>query len=137
MASATQIRETAIPKSHLWTGRVLSGLVVLFLLVDGVMKLFKPPIVITTTAQLGVPESVITLLGALLVGSTILYLIPRTSVLGAILLTGYFGGAIMTQLRVGNPLFSHVLFPVYLGIMVWGGLYARDLGVRALIPLKS
>ena len=119
------------------TGRVMSTLVVLFLLMDGVMKLIKPEVVVKGTLELGYPESVIVALGVVLLVSIILYAIPRTSVLGAILVTGYLGGAVATHLRVGNPLFSHTLFPVYFGVLLWGGLYLRDLRVRALLPFKK
>jgi ABC-type transport system involved in cytochrome c biogenesis permease component len=97
------------------------------------MKLVKPPVVVEATTQLGYPESVIFGLGIVLLTSTLLYAVPRTSFLGAILLTGYLGGAVATNLRVGNPLFSHILFPVYLGVMIWGGIFLRDSRLRALI----
>ena len=119
-------------KSSVWAGRILSALPVLFLLLDGVMKVVKPAFVVEATVKLGYPESVIVALGVLLVACTILYLIPRTSVLGAILLTGYLGGAVATHVRVGGPLFS-ILMPVILGAMLWGGLYLRDERVRSLV----
>ena len=119
-------------KSSLWAGRILSALPVLFLLLDGVMKVVKPAFVVDATVQLGYPESVIVGLGLVLVACTILYLIPRTAVLGAILLTGYLGGAVATHVRVGGPLFS-ILMPVILGAMLWGGLYLRDERVRSLV----
>jgi len=119
-------------KSSLWAGRILSALPVLFLLLDGVMKVVKPAFVVEATVQLGYPESVIVALGVVLVACTILYLIPRTAVLGAILLTGYLGGAVATHVRVGGPLFS-ILMPVILGAMLWGGLYLRDERVRSLV----
>lgn len=119
-------------KSLVWAGRILSALPVLFLLLDGVMKVVKPPFVVEATVQLGYPESVIVGLGILLVACTILYIIPRTAVLGAILLTGYLGGAVATHVRVGGPLFS-ILMPVILGAMLWGGLYLRDERVRSLV----
>jgi len=115
----------------------MSTLVVLFLLMDGVMKLFKPEVVVKGTVELGYPETVIIPLGVVLLISVVLYLIPRTAVLGAILVTGYFGGAIAAHVRVGNPLFSHVLFPVYFGVLLWGGLYLRDVRIRALIPFRK
>ena len=117
----------------LWAGRLVSGLPALFLLVDGAMKLAKPAIVVETTVKLGYAESVIFPLGIVLLACTSVYVIPRTSVLGAILLTGYLGGAVATQVRVGNPLFSHVLFAVYVGVFVWGGLFLRDARVRNLL----
>jgi hypothetical protein len=125
-----------VSKGMLWGGRVISALPVLFLLFDGAMKLAKPAVVVEATAQLGYPESAIVGLGIILLGCVILYLIPRTSVLGAILLTGYLGGAVATQVRVGNPLFSHVLFPVYVAALLWGGLWLRDSHVRECIPLR-
>jgi len=114
----------------------MSGIVIAFLLFDGIIKLIPLDIVVTTSEQLGIPAHLARTLGALTLASTILYAIPRTSVLGAILLTAYLGGAIYTHLRVGSPMFSHTLFGVYLGLMVWGGLYLRDERVRALIPLQ-
>ena len=96
----------------------------------------KPAPVVEGTVQLGYPESVLLGLGIVLLACTVLYVIPRTAILGAILLTGYLGGAVATHVRVGNPLFTHVLFPVYLGVLIWGGLYLRDERLRALIPLR-
>jgi hypothetical protein len=125
-----------VSKRRLWAGRIMSGLPTLFLLLDGVMKLVKPAPVVEGTIQLGYPESVIFGLGVVLIGCTILYVIPSTSVLGAMLLTGYLGGAVATHVRVGNPLFSHILFPVYVAVLVWGGLYLRDSRLRALVPLR-
>jgi DoxX-like family len=133
--SATQMAPNS--KGRLWTGRILSAVPVLFLLMDGVMKLVKPESVLRATVQLGYPESVIFGLGIVLLVCVILYVIPRTAVLGAILLTGYLGGAVATHVRVGDPLFSHILFPVYVAILVWGGLYLREERLRALIPLRS
>jgi hypothetical protein len=105
----------------------MSGFVVLFLTFDIVMKFMKPDEVITTTVnELGYQEHHIATMGILLLISTILYVIPKTSILGAVLLTGYLGGAIATHLRVDNPLFSHLLFPVYFGILLWGGLWLRN-----------
>ncbi|MEK1851946.1 MAG: DoxX family protein [Phyllobacterium sp.] len=122
----------------IWTGRILSGVVILFMLFDGGIKLVPLDIVMQANAQLGYPDSVNLArgLGVLGLVCTILYAMPRTSVLGAILLTGYLGGAIATQLRVGSPVFSHLLFGVYLGLMVWGGLFLRDERMRALIPFS-
>jgi hypothetical protein len=129
--------ESLIPKWQLWTGRVLSTLIVLMLLLDGVMKLFKPAPVLEACAKLGIPESTVVPIGLVLIISTILYAIPLTSILGAILLTGYLGGAVFCHVRVGDPLFSHALIPVYLGILVWGGLYGRGARLRALIPFRK
>ena len=132
-----QSNNRAISKKALWAGRIISALPVLFLLMDGVMKLIKPVMVVEATVKLGYPATVIVPLGIVLLTCTVIYVIPRTSVLGAILLTGYLGGAVATHVRVGDPLFSHVLFPVYLGMMIWLGLYLRDNGLRALVPVRS
>ena len=120
-----------------WTGRVMSALPALFLLLDAAMKFVKPEPVLKGTTELGYSESVIVPLGVVLLVSTLLYVFPRTGVLGAILLTGYLGGAVATHVRVGHPLFSHTLFPVYLGLLLWGGLYLRDRRVRALVPFRG
>jgi hypothetical protein len=117
-------------KLSVWAGRIISALPALFLLFDGIMKLVKPPLVVEATVQLGYKESVIVGLGVVLIACTILYLIPRTAVLGAILLTGYLGGA--THVRIGGPLFS-IIMPVILGAMLWAGLYLRDQRVRSLV----
>jgi len=126
-----------VGKKGLWAGRILSGLVVLFLIPDGIIKFIKPAPVVDAFTHLGLPLSISVTLGIILLLSTVLYAIPATSVLGAILLTGYLGGAVATHLRVGDPLFSHVLFPTYLGIALWLGLYLREDRLRALIPLRS
>ena len=126
----------ATSKKMVWAGRIVSGLPVLFLLLDGVMKLIKPAPVVQTTTQLGYMESSIVGMGVALLASTILYAIPRTAVLGAILLTGYLGGAVATHVRVGGPLFS-IVFPIIFGVLIWGGLWLRDQRLRALIPLSS
>jgi hypothetical protein len=124
-------------KKLIWTGRVISALPVLFLLMDGVMKLLKPTIVVETTVRLGYRESAIFGIGVLLLVCTVVYVIPCTSVLGAILLTGYLGGAVTTQVRVGESGLFPILFPVILGVLLWGGVYLRDERLRALIPLRS
>ena len=120
-------------KRH-WAGYAISGLVIVFLLLDGAMKLIPLSIVVETSEQLGIPAHLARPLGVLTLACTLLYAIPRTSVLGAILLTAYLGGAVATHVRIGSPLFSHVLFGVYLGLMVWGGLYLRDERLRAFMP---
>jgi hypothetical protein len=135
MQSSTQT--APVSKTRLWAGRIITALPALFLLVDGIAKLAKPAPVVEGTIKLGYPESVILPLGIVLIACTVLYLIPRTSVLGAILLTGYLGGAVATHVRVGDPLFTHVFFPVYLGVLIWGGLYLRDDQLPALIPLRG
>ena len=134
MSEQTHIPETS--RGMLWTGYALSGLVILFLVFDGAIKLVLLQIVTDTMATLGWPPESARLLGVLTLISVILYAIPRTSVLGAILLTGYLGGAIATHVRIGNPLFTHTLFGVYLGLFVWGGLWFRDARLRASIPFR-
>ena len=133
------IAETAlVSKPALWFGRVLSGLVVLFLLFDGAIKLVPWPIVTETMDRIGYgsSETLARSLGIITIVCTILYAIPPTSILGAILLTGYLGGAMASHVRIGSPLFSHMLFGFYLGLMVWGGLWLRDRSLRALIPFR-
>ena len=121
-----------VSKKLLWSGRILSALPVLMLLFSGVMKLIGPAEVLKGFADLGYPESLALGLGILELGCTAAYLIPRTTVLGAILLTGYLGGATATHVRIGEPFFG----PIVLGVMVWGGLYLRDARLRALLPLR-
>lgn len=131
------ITQTApVSKPMLWAGRVLSSLSILFLLLDGVMKIFKPAFVVEATVRLGYPESVIVPLGIVLTVSTILYAIPRTAVLGAILLTGYLGGAVDTHVRFYEGVFP-VVFPIIFGVLLWGGLWFRDNRLRELIPLSQ
>jgi hypothetical protein len=124
-------------RKMIWAGRVMSTVVVLFLLLDAVMKLLKPNMVVEATRQLGYPENTIVGIGIVLLTCVVLFTIPRTSILGAILLTGYLGGAVATHVRLSNSIFSHILFPVYLGLLIWGGLYFRDRRLRALIPLSN
>lgn len=126
----------SVSKGSLLAGRIMSALAGLFMLMDGVMKLAKPAPVVEATVQLGFPESIIFGLGIVLLVCTVLYLIPRTSILGAIMLTGYLGGAVAANVRVGHPLFSHTLFPVYVAALVWGGLFLREARLRELIPLR-
>jgi len=127
-----------VSSGALWTGRVLSGIIVLFMIFDGAIKLPPLDIVTQTMVPLGWPAdpNVARMLGIIGLVSTALYALPRTSVLGAILLTAYMGGAIATKVRVDSPLFSHTLFGVYLGIILWGGLFLRDSRVRALLPFS-
>jgi hypothetical protein len=124
--------QAAISKPALWTGRIFSGVIGLFLLLDGVMKLVKPPQVVEATVALGLPETTILPLGIILLISTVTYLIPRTAALGAILLTGYLGGAVCIHLRNAHgPL--EIGLPIVFGIILWAGLYLRDPDVRQLI----
>jgi hypothetical protein len=119
-----------------WTGRVLSSIVVLFLLFDGAIKLLEIAPVVDAFRQLGFPMTTAPGIGILGLACAVLYAIPRTAVLGAIVLTGLLGGAIASHVRVNDPLFSHTLFGVYLGIMAWTGLWLRDGRLRAMIPLR-
>lgn len=121
--------------SSLWTGRVLSGLAAAFLLLDAGMKLAAPVLVAANSPDLGWPldTATIRMLGVLLLVPTLLYIWPRTALLGAVLVTGYLGGAIATHLRIDSPLFSHTLFGVYLALLVWGGLWLRNPALRALL----
>ncbi|MDH4619190.1 DoxX family protein [Brevibacillus sp. AY1] len=123
-------------KGRIWTAGILKGLVIVFMLFDSIMKFIKPASVVEGTLTLGYAEHHIMVIGALGLLSTLLYAIPRTAVLGAVLLTAYFGGAIATNLRVDAPLFTHVLFPVYFAIFTWGGIWLRNNRIRNLIPFK-
>ena len=120
-----------------WPGRVLTALPVLFLAFDVTIKLMKIQPVVDSFTQLGIPVELARVIGTVELVCLVLYCIPRTAVLGAMLLTGYLGGAVLTHLRIGSPLLSHTLFPIYIGIMLWGALWLRDLRVRVLIPLRA
>ena len=125
----------AISEARLWAGRIMSGLAVLFLLWDGVMKLLKPAMVVKATRELGYPESDIVGIGAVLLACTLLYIFPRSSILGAILLTGYLGGAIASQVRAQASWFN-VVFAFVFACLVWGGLWLRDIRVRNFLPYQ-
>lgn len=133
---ATSIDDTT-PAGQLWTGRIMSGLVIAFLIFDGGIKLAPLAIVTETMQQLGYSGSqeLARGLGVMTLVIALLYALPRTSLLGAILLTVLLGGAMATHLRVGSPLFSHLLFGLYLGLVAWGGLYLRDPRLRRLFPV--
>ena len=131
MHSTSETARTA--RGRIWTGTILSGIAVLFLLFDSVGKLLKVAPVVEATAQLGYPEGVIRPIGVILLICVVTYAIPRTSILGAVLLTGYMGGAIATHVRVGSPLLTHTLFPVYLAVLFWGGLFLRDEPLRMVL----
>lgn len=124
-------------KGMIWTGRVVSAVVSLLLLLDAMMKIMKAQAAVEGTVGVGYPAAVVPTIGILLLISVVLYVVPLTSMLGAILLTGYMGGAVATNLRVGNPLFSYTLAPVYVGILVWGGLFLREGRLRQLIPVRK
>jgi len=115
------------------SGWVLSILAILLLLADGFGKLIKPEPVVKATIELGYPENTITTIGILVIICAIIYAIPRSALIGAILLTGFLGGAIATHFRINNPLFSHTLFPVYVLLLIWLGLYLRNASLRKLL----
>jgi uncharacterized membrane protein YphA (DoxX/SURF4 family) len=136
MSYAVDSSVPSVTRAQRVAGMILSGLIIAFLVFDGVIKLVPLPVVTETMAALGysADPALARLLGVITLGCAILYAIPRTSVLGAILLTGLLGGAMATHLRVGSPIFSHLLFGVYLGVIAWGGLYLRYEAVRKMIP---
>jgi hypothetical protein len=136
MQSATTHSAPA-SKTSLWAGRIITTIVVLFLLFDSSIKLMRLAPAVEGTARLGYPVSLVAVIGIVLLACSAVYVIPRTSVLGAILLTGYLGGALASQLRIGEPLFSHVLFPIYFAVLLWAGLLLREPRLRALFPLRS
>ena len=138
-AMPTMAATAPVSKPARWMARILSGLVILFMLFDGAIKLVPWPIVTETMDRMGYgsSETLARSLGAISLVCTVLYAVPPTSILGAILLTGYLGGAMASHVRIGSPLFSHILFGFYLGLMVWGGLWLRDRKLRALMPLRS
>ena len=121
-------------KTQLWSGRVMSALVVLFFLFDGVTKLLRLPPVMEATTRLGYPESSVVVIGVIALVCTVLYAIPATAALGAVMLTGFLGGATATNLRAGTPVFSHLLFPAYIGVLLWAGLLLRRPRLRVVIP---
>jgi hypothetical protein len=128
----------SVSKPALWTSRVLSGFVILFLLFDGAIKLVPWPIVTETMDRMGYGsnETLARSLGLITIVCTVLYTVPPTSMVGAILVTGYLGGAVASHVRIGSPLFSHILFGVYLGLMVWGGIWLRNRNLRQLLPFS-
>jgi hypothetical protein len=140
MKTATAIESnvsTQESKGKLWTGRIMGGLVIAFMLMDSIFKFFPNEMVTAGTVELGYQAHHIPVWGTLGFISILLFIIPRTQILGAILLTGYFGGAIATHVRLDNPLFSHILFPVYLAILMWGSLWLRNENLRNLFPVKK
>lgn len=136
---ATLADTAPVSKPARWLGRILSGFVIVFLLFDGAIKLVPWPVVTETLDRMGYgsSETLARSLGVITLVCTILYAVPPTSILGAILLTGYLGGAMASHVRIGSPLFSHILFGFYLGLMVWGGLWLRNRSLRALIPFSG
>lgn len=133
---ATLIPSTTTTSRARWTGRALTALTALFLTFDVAIKLTGHPSVAAASEQLGLPAHLAPGIAVILAACLALYLIPRTAPLGAVLLTGYLGGAVLVHVRVGSPLISHTLFPIYVGALVWAGLYLRDRRVRALIAAR-
>ncbi|PZV34002.1 DoxX family protein [Mesorhizobium kowhaii] len=132
----TDLQTPSGSKAMLWTGRTMSGLVLLFLFMDGATKLMMIQPVVNATAQIGYPLDLVRPIGIIALVCAVLYAVPRTAVLGAILTTGLLGGAIASKMRLEEPLFSQVLFGVYIGVLAWGGLYLRDGRLRALFPVR-
>lgn len=126
-----------ITNRTLWASRIMGGIAVLFLLFDTGIKLVREVHAVEGTIQLGYPDSSVQLLGFIEAACLILYIIPRTSVLGMVLMTGYLGGAVATHVRLENPLFSHILFSVYIALLMWGSLYLREPRLRSLLPLRK
>jgi hypothetical protein len=127
----------AASAARVWLARILGGLAVLFLAFDSILKLIRPPMVVQGTVQLGYPPSVILPLGIITLVFLVLYLVPRTAVMGALLWTAYLGGAVASHVRIGDPLFTHTLFPVYVATLLWLGLWLRDDRLRALLPSRK
>jgi hypothetical protein len=127
---------TTASRTQIWTAHVLRGLAISFLLFDAGMKVLKLAPAVEGTASLGYPPDSVFGIGVVQLVCIALYIVPRTSFLGAVLLTGYLGGAIATHVRVGNPLFTHILFPTYVAAFIWGALYLRDARLRALAPVR-
>lgn len=136
-SSPVTSRTSRTARGHARTGQVISGLVVAFLVFDAVIHILRIDAVVAAFETLGFPLTTSVAIGVIELACLALYVVPRTSVLGAVLLTGYLGGAVAAQLRIDAPLFSTLLFPVYTGILVWAGLYLRDEKVRALVPLRA
>jgi hypothetical protein len=136
MTAIAEIQSVSKPARLI--GRIFSGLVIAFLMLDGAIKLVPWPVVTETMDKMGYgsSETLARSLGIITIACTLLYAIPPTSILGAILLTGYLGGAMASHVRIGSPLFSHTLFGLYLGLMVWSGLWLRDGTLRDLIPFR-
>jgi hypothetical protein len=127
------LKAPAPSTAKVWTGRVIGGIVILFMLMDSIFKFIVNEEVIKGTTDLGFQVYHLPIMGTLGLIATLLYIFPRTEVLGALLLTGYWGGAIATHVRMDNPLFTHILFPVYLGILAWGALWIKSERLRNLI----
>lgn len=132
----TELAPATLSRARRWTGRGLSGLAVAFLLFDAVTKVLELPFVVKATTELGLPAAAILPIGVVLLACTVVYCIPRTAILGAILLTGYLGGAVATNVMTRQPLASNVLFPIYFAVFVWGGLALRDRRVWSVFKAR-
>jgi DoxX-like family len=132
----TAIQRGSLSKKSVWGGRIMSGFIAAFLLFDAMIHLLKPAPVVEAFARLHLPLSLAVVLGVVELLCLVLYVIPRTSILGATLLTGYLGGAVAIQMINSNSLFGEILFPVYVGVLVWGGIYLRDERLRTLFPWR-
>lgn len=130
-------RAAPVSRNTLRAGRIVTAIPILFLVFDGATKVMRTRAVLDAFAQTGWSRSLAPVIGAILLICVVIYAIPRSAVLGAILLTGYLGGAVATNLRLGTPLFTYTLFPVYLGILVWGGIFLREPRLRSLVPLRD
>ena len=129
----TQTRQTTPSRGRIWTGRVLTGLAILFLVFDAAIKFAPIPPVVDAMARLGYPRPLAPAIGVLALVGVALYAFPKTAIIGAIFLTAFLGGATASQVRIGEPLFTHVLFPSYVAALLWGGLWLRDPRTRALV----
>jgi Ca2+/Na+ antiporter len=132
----TETSRTSLSKKSIWAGRIISGFITAFMIFDGVIHILRPAPVVEGFAKLHFPLRLAVPLAIVELVCLLLYVIPRTSILGAILLTGYYGGAVAIQLPTGNSLFGEILFPVYFGILLWAGIYLRDERLRSLIPFR-
>jgi hypothetical protein len=132
----TETSSASLSKASIWAGRIISGFITAFMIFDGVIHILRPAPVVEGFAKLNFPLRFAVPLAIIELLALLLYVIPRTSILGAILLTGYYGGAVAIQMPTGNSLFGEILFPVYFGILLWGGIYLRDERLRTLIPFR-
>jgi len=130
------IRTAPVSRTRQRAGLIMTVVAVLFLLFDSVIKVMRVAPAVEGTVQLGYPATAVLGIGIIQLVCLVTYVLPRTAVLGAILLTGYLGGAVATHVRIGSPLLTHILFPVYVAVLIWGGLYLRDERLRALVPLR-
>lgn len=137
MSAIAMTTNTTVSKGRLVTSWIMSGIVILFMAMDSMGKFFKPTEVLDTTLELGFQTHHLNVMGILALVCIVLYSFPRTALLGAVLLTGYYGGVVATHVRLDNPLFTHILFSVYLAVLAWGGLWLRNPKLRALFPLQT